>query len=357
MKPLFDDVDLGTGSHTLSASSTSRQRSSANFREKPGAIQKLINEALDILSAFGVPMDDSGRRREAMAMAFIAVAGVRHSWRTAQDFDQGRSMKSRDIIEFRNEHLGEKGSPGSYDDIRRRDLKLLVTAGIVVNSVPGSRHNAPNRGYALHPQFAKTIRAFGTPSWTNELKAVMQDYQTLLERLSTERQIGRVAIHLAEGVELSFGPGAHNALQKAVIEEFLPRYGYGAEILYVGDAEDKHAHYSEKRLRELGFFALEHEELPDVVAYSESKNWLYVIEAVATSGPVDALRHARLRALLTEVKASGVIYVTAFPDRGKVFRQYMPEISWQTEVWVASDPDHLIHLDGERFLGPYEDAG
>jgi hypothetical protein len=123
----------------------------------------------------------------------------------------------------------------------------------------------------------------------------------------------------------------------------------------VGDAEDKDAHYNEERLRELGFFALEHEELPDVVAYSQSKDWLYVIEAVATSGPVDALRHARLRALLAAARAGGVIYVTAFADRGRVFRQFMPEISWETEVWVASDPDHLIHFNGERFLGPYQD--
>lgn len=341
--------------HRLSPHARSREESSPNFRAKDATVQKLINDALDILEAFGVPMSDPGRRRECMAMAFISVAGMTPGdpWGAAKDFEQGRALKSRDIINFRNEYLGEEGSSGSYDDIRRKDLKLLVTAGIVVNSLPGSTHNAPNRGYALHPAFAAAARTYGTPLWDEELASVMEDYKTLLERLSTERAMSRVDIKVADGVTLSFGPGKHNELQKAIIEEFLPRYGYGAEVLYVGDAEDKGALYSEARLRDVGFFTLSHEELPDVVAFSSDKDWLYVVEAVASSGPVDALRHARLAALLTDVKCGGVIYVTAFRDRGDVFRRFMPEISWETEVWVASDPDHLIHFNGERFLGPY----
>jgi type II restriction enzyme len=343
-------------SHRLSPHATSQGASSRNFREKDSDVQELINEALDILDAFGIPMTATGRRRECMAMAFIAVAGVTpgQPWSSTEDFEQERSLKSRDIINFRNEHLMEVGSSGSYDDVRRRDLKPLVAAGIMVNSLPGSAHNAPNRGYALHPEFAHAVRAFGTDAWEDALASVMANYETLREQLSAEREMQRVPIELASGVELDFGPGAHNELQRAIVEEFLPRYGYGAEVLYIGDAEDKDAHYDEDRLKELGFFALDHEELPDVVAFSTEKNWLYVVEAVASSGPVDAYRHAALRRLLAEVTCDGVVYVTAFPDRGKVFKQYLPEISWETEVWVATEPDHVIHFDGERFLGPYD---
>ncbi len=351
------DQKSGTpAAHRLSPDSKSQAASSATFRAKPEPTQALINDALDILDAFGVPMTATGRRRECMAMALIAVAGVKpgEGWASAADFEQDRHLKSRDIINFRNAHLGESGSSGSYDDVRRRDLKPLVTAGIVVNSLPGSAHNAPNRGYALHPEFAVAMRAFGTADWDGALQAVLTNYTTLKEQLSTERDMKRVPIRLASGVELDFGPGAHNELQRAIVEEFLPRYGFGAEVLYIGDAEDKDAHYDQDRLRDLGFFDLDHEELPDVVAFSATKNWLYVIEAVASSGPVDAYRHAALGKLLADIDADGVIYVTAFPGRGKVFKQYVPEIAWETEVWVASDPDHLIHFNGERFLGPYE---
>ena len=36
--------------------------------------------------------------------------------------------------------------------------------------------------------------------------------------------------------------------------------------------------------------------------------------------------------------------------------KYLNDISWETEVWVADAPTHLIHFNGERFLGPYEDG-
>jgi hypothetical protein len=37
-----------------------------------------------------------------------------------------------------------------------------------------------------------------------------------------------------------------------------------------------------------------------------------------------------------------------------VMTRYLGEIAWETEVWVADAPSHLIHFDGARFLGPYE---
>jgi type II restriction enzyme len=140
-------------------------------------------------------------------------------------------------------------------------------------------------------------------------------------------------------------------LQKAIIEEFLPRYGYGAEVLYVGDAADKSLVYERERLQALKFFALEHGELPDVVAYAATRNWLYLIEAVHTSGPISPTRLLRLRQL-TAACTAAIIYVTAFLDRD-TFRKFIGELAWETEVWIAGEPDHLIHFDGEQFLGPY----
>lgn len=51
---------------------------------------------------------------------------------------------------------------------------------------------------------------------------------------------------------------------------------------------------------------------------------------------------------------AGLVYVTAFPDRQTMMR-YVKEISWETEVWIADSPTHLIHFNGERFLGPYQE--
>ena len=48
-----------------------------------------------------------------------------------------------------------------------------------------------------------------------------------------------------------------------------------------------------------------------------------------------------------------MIFVTAFPDRA-LMSKYLPDISWETEVWRADSPTHLIHFNGDRFLGPHE---
>jgi hypothetical protein len=61
-----------------------------------------------------------------------------------------------------------------------------------------------------------------------------------------------------------------------------------------------------------------------------------------------------LRRLFAGSKA-GLVFVTAFEDR-RTMRTFLPQISWETEVWIAEDPDHLIHFNGERFLGPYPDV-
>jgi len=142
-------------------------------------------------------------------------------------------------------------------------------------------------------------------------------------------------------------------LQKAIIEDFLPRYGFGAEVLYVGDTSNKYLHLEAKKLEDLNFFELSHEELPDVIAYSKQKNWLYLIEAVHSSGPISEIRLLQLQKLSKSCKAD-LVYITAFLDRPK-FRKFMADIAWETEVWIADNPDHMIHFNGDKFLGPYID--
>ncbi|MFS2517149.1 MULTISPECIES: BsuBI/PstI family type II restriction endonuclease [Parabacteroides] len=30
----------------------------------------------------------------------------------------------------------------------------------------------------------------------------------------------------------------------------------------------------------------------------------------------------------------------------------MADIAWETEVWIAENPGHMIHFNGDRFIGP-----
>ena len=328
-----------------------------NLKTKPPKLTKLFNEALLALSKLGIPVTDSTPRElEKMAMAFLAVVDVKRSgdWAKARVREGKDTLKSRELIDYLNQHFGEELSKGSYDDIRRKDLKLPVVAGLIRASAnnPNAARNDPTRGYSLSPEYISIIQQFGQPEWLELVDEFMAERPTLAEQLESARATKHVPVTLPDGAVLKFSPGEHNLLQKAVIEQFLPRYGFGAEVLYVGDTANKYLVRHEDRLRELKFFALDHGELPDIVAYSKKKQWMYLIEAVHSSGPISQLRLMELKRLTKECKAD-TVYVTAFLNRA-TFRKYAPDIAWETEVWIADAPDHLIHFDGDKFLGPYK---
>ena len=324
---------------------------------KGDGLVELLNEAILAIEQLGIPMAGlTNRRLERLAMVFLSLADVRDrsAWKSAKGHDATRSLRSRDIIEYLNTHFSERISSGSYDDIRRQELKLLTLGRLVDTSAgnPNSSRNDPRRSYAIAPQLVPVLRTLGTTKWKAALNKFLSGVETLSQAISDIRPTQTLPVTLPSGALLEFSPGPHNALQKAIIEEFLPRYGYGAEVLYVGDASNKFLLRDEGRLKALDFFELSHGELPDIVAYSTKRRWLYLIEAVHSSGPVSPIRHLELSRLTARCKAD-IVYVTAFLTR-ESFRKFAADISWETEVWIADAPDHLVHFNGDSFMGPHK---
>jgi type II restriction enzyme len=288
---------------------------------------------------------------ERMAVCFLAVASVTNTWSEAScDY----FYKTRDIISYINANFEENISSGSYDDIRRKDLKLLVMSDLVVNSGEKqlSATNDPTRGYSLNVDFKNLIIHYGTKKWKEKLKTFMKSRQSLKDILSRKRTIKYVPVKLPQGIELHFSSGEHNILQKKIIEEFLPRFGIGCSVLYIGDTANKLLYIDEENLKRINFFKLSHDELPDVIVHDNLHNWLYLIEAVYSSGPMSEIRVHELKKLLKDCKAE-LIFITAFLKRDD-FRKWSTEIAWETEVWIADNPDHLIHFNGSKYLGPYK---
>lgn len=314
-------------------------------------IIKIINEAIDILESVGIPITDKTERNvERMAMAFLAVANVTSEWTQATG---KQNLKTRDIINFNNTYLEENISSGSYDDIRRKDLKLLVLAGLIVNSVDNmnAATNDPTRGYSLESDFMVLIKHYKTPNWNNALVAYLTDNVSLKNQLARERDIEKIPVTFTTGEKFELSSGSHNVLQKLIIEEFLPRYGKGSHVLYLGDTANKLLYVDEEKLKSLKFFELSHDKLPDIIAYHAQNNWLYLIEAVHSSGSISETRLLELKKL-TENCTADIVYVTAFLNRVE-FKKWVAEIAWETEAWIADNPDHLIHFNGDKFLGPY----
>ncbi len=318
---------------------------------KSDAVLELISGALNILELVGIPLNDKTERaKERMAMCFLAVANISSSFRQAKG---NTNLKSRDIIKFINEHFEENISSGSYDDIRRKDLKLLVLANLITNSGvnKGSATNDPTRGYALHKDFRKLILTYKTKKWSKALEYFNKNTSKLSEILARKRNIKKIPVKLPNGKALKLTLGEHNVLQKAIIEEFLPRFGNDCEVLYIGDTTNKMLHIEAENLKELNFFELSHDELPDIIAYSKIKNWLYLIEAVHSSGTMSETRILELKNMLKECKAD-LIFVTAFLTK-EILKKWILEIAWETEAWTADNPDHLVHFNGHKFLGAY----
>lgn len=145
-------------------------------------------------------------------------------------------------------------------------------------------------------------------------------------------------------------PGRHNELQVAIIEEFGPRFAPGATLLYLGDTENKTLILDEQNCEELSIPTSSHDKLPDIMLYDKQRNWLFLIEAVTSHGPVSHKRYVELEDAFEDCPA-GRIYVSAFLDFA-TFRGFLSQIAWETEVWLAEMPDHLVHFNGDRFLGP-----
>jgi len=299
------------------------------IKTTPKSVAKLVFTMLDILNAVGVPVNDTDRKLERMAKACMAVGKIKHSFKEAVSSENGDFLRSRDIINFENANYGEKIADSSYDDIRRQDLKLLVEAGIVLNSSSQEQQatNNPSRGYALSPAFTNLLHQYRTSKWTNAVETYVKDTISLKEELERRRDLIKVPVTLPGGKTIDLSFGEHNDLQKAIIEVFLPLFGFGAEVLYVGDTKDKFLYLEKGALEALNFFPLEHEELPDIVAYSKDKNLLYLIEAYHSTGEWSEVRVRKIKRKLEESNCSAnIVFFTAFENKN-VFKQKAKNIA------------------------------
>jgi hypothetical protein len=218
--------------------------------------------------------------------------------------------------------------------------------------LPSRAVNSPAAVYQLAPDTVELLKSHGSPEWTSKLEAFVSIIGTLADRYARDRDLVQVPVVFENGRLLELSPGAHCELIRDIIQEFAPRLAPGSRLVYAGDTGDKMAFFDQDLLSTLNVQIDNHGKMPDVVLYFESRNWLLLVESVTSHGPVDAKRHQELTTLFRRSSA-GLVFVTAFPRRS-LMSKYLPEIAWETEVWVAESPSHLIHFNGHRFLGPYD---
>ena len=213
----------------------------------------------------------------------------------------------------------------------------------------GVATNSPNYRYRLTDETLQMLKTLQTPAWQKSLERFLTYHEKLVDIYASKKKMTMMPVRI-NGADFTFSTGKHNELQKAIIEEFAPRFAPNSECLYVGDTIEKDLVKNAEKLMELGFEITLHDKMPDVVLYREEKDWIYFVESVTSVGPMDPKRILEIEEMTKDVKA-GKIFVTAFPDF-KTYKKFSEELAWETEVWIAEMPEHMIHLDGDRFMGP-----
>lgn len=307
-----------------------------------------VDAARHILVALGLP---HAQHNERSALCLLALLNLTPSktWVKAENPLMGITP----IMDWARTHYQKDYAPNTRETIRRQTMHRLVDAGIALYNPdnPDRPVNSPKAVYQIEPAALTLLRSFGTAKWEDRLAAYLAQRQTLAARYAKERTQARVPVNIAPGNKIALSPGEHSKLIRAIVEEFAPRFAPNSVLIYAGDTGNKWGYFDESRLAELGVKVDAHGKMPDVAVHFVEKNWLLLVEAVTSHGPVDGKRHAELAKLFAKSKA-GLVYVTAFPNR-TVMSRYLSEIAWETEVWVADAPSHLIHFNGTRFLGPH----
>lgn len=299
-----------------------------------------IERIKELLADLGLPKK---QQSDICALTILGMGNIgKEDWWPAATNEW---LRIHDIIGFANRNYDVDYKENSRETFRKQALHHFRTAAIVEDN--GKATNSPNYRWRLTAEFLQVLRNLDVND--KPLNAFKSDHERLIDIYASKKEMQKMPVKI-NGKDFTFSPAKHNQLQKAIIEEFAPRFAPNSECLYVGDTIQKDLVKQEERLKELGFSITLHDKMPDVVLYRSDKNWIYFVEAVTSVGPMDPKRIQEITAMTQNVTA-GKIFVTAFLDFA-TYKKFSSELAWETEVWLADMPDHMIHLNGNKFLGP-----
>lgn len=312
-------------------------------------VEKRIVEAIDILRQFGLPRAQINERTAYCLLALLNITPDK-AWGEAGSPLVGITP----MMDFAREYYGKDYAPNTRETFRRFSMHQMVQAGIALYNpdMPDRPTNSPKAVYQISPAALDVIKAYGSRDWTGKLSAFKSMASTLTVQYAKERLMDMVKVNIRKDLQVSLSPGKHNELIRAIIEDMAPRFIPGSTLVYIGDTGEKWGFFDDALSARLGFNVEAHGKMPDVILWQEEKNWLVLVESVTSHGPVDSKRYIELSELFSSVHADKV-FISAFPDK-RTFARFASDVAWETEVWVSDNPTHMVHFNGDKFLGPYK---
>jgi adenine-specific DNA-methyltransferase len=308
-----------------------------------------IDDALSILTALGLPRK---QQNERSALTLLALADLKK--KTPWSKAKSRLIRIHDILIFIQKNYGKQYAENTRETIRRQTLHQFEQAALAVRNPddPSRPTNSPNNVYMVADEALEVIRKYKTKERKKALEEFLKLKGRLIDLYDKRKKALYSSVKLPNGTSIDFTPGKHNKLQIKILELFRVQFCPNSKIVYVGDAARKLLHEDEAVLKKLNIPITEHDKLPDVVLYDESKNLLFLIEAVTSHGPLSPKRQIELEKVLAGCRA-GKVYISIFPDF-REFKRHIDNIAWETEVWIEANPAHMIHFNGPKFFTVYE---
>jgi len=308
-----------------------------------------IKEALNILEQLDIPKQ---QRNERSALCLLALVDLKPSdpWSSCRSPLIGITQ----MMNWMKKHYDKLYAPNSRETIRRQTMHQFIQAGISFYNPddPSRATNSPKVVYQITPDILKLLQSYGTPKWPMLLLKQQKKRPSLSIKYAKQQYQKLVPLILPFNAKIELSPGPHSRLVKAIIEDFSARFVGNATPVYIGDTSEKFAYYNKELLISLGVLIDTHGKMPDVVLFHKEKNWLFLIESVTSHGSINPKRFVELTELFSGSNA-GLIFVTAFPNL-IVMKKHLQELAWETEVWIADTPSHLIHFNGDKFLTPFK---
>lgn len=275
---------------------------------------QLIEEAIEALRDFEVGREQLNERS---AMTLLALLQLKpgDDWARATN----PMLGTRAIMDWIRDQYGVEYAANTRETIRRFTLHQFVIAQLVEENAdrPDRPINSPKWNYRVTDEALEVLRHYREPRFESEIERFLSDH-------------------------LSY---------RSLVEEMLPRFAPGCQVAFIDDTDHKHGVIDADLLDDLGISLKAREKAPDVIAWDERRRWLFLMEAASTHGPVDVTRKNELHDLFAD-QWNDAVLVSCFPDR-RTMQRYLAQLAWETEAWCADTPDHMMHFNGSRFMGPY----
>ena len=301
-----------------------------------------LDDAKKLLKEVGMPVQ---QQTDIAGYTLLTLAGQKEKSEWSESTNEW--IRIHDVLQETSNEYDKEYAENSRETIRKQCMHQFREGAIIEDN--GKATNSPNYRYRITHEALEMIRKFNSDSWNTARDRFLKRHESLVEKYASKKKMEMMPVKI-NNQELTFSPGKHNALQRAIVEQFAPRFAPNCECLYVGDTIKKDLIKKVDKLSRLGFEITLHDKMPDVILYREDKNWIYFIEAVTSVGPMSPQRIIEIQDMTKDVKA-GKVFVTAFPDFA-TYKKFSTELAWETEVWLSELPDHMIHLNGDKFLGP-----